>query len=133
MVKIMKKKLIITLVLLTLLVAYLLLGSYFHIYMFCPIKKITGLYCPGCGVTRMCLSILKGNFYQAFRYNPLIFISLPFFLFYYFICLFETYKKKPSKIRMLEPSIWYFLIAIFLVFGILRNIPFFDFLKPTVV
>lgn len=133
MVKIMKKKLIITLVLLTLLVAYLLLGSYFRIYMFCPIKKITGLYCPGCGVTRMCLSILKGNFYQAFRYNPLIFISLPFFLFYYFICLFETHKKRPSKIRILEPYIWYFLIAIFLVFGILRNIPFFDFLKPTVV
>ena len=61
-----------------LLIVYLLVGNHFNIYLFCPIKKFLGLYCPGCGVTRMLYSILKGQFYQAFRYNPLIFISLPF-------------------------------------------------------
>ena len=46
----------------------------------CPFHFITGLYCPGCGITRMIKSILKLDFYQAFRYNQLLFILLPFFI-----------------------------------------------------
>lgn len=129
----MKKKLITILILILLLIAYLLIGDYFHIYIFCPIKKITGFYCPGCGVTRMCLSILKGNFYQAFRYNPLIFLLLPFFILYYLDYLVRLYKGKKPIFQHLEPGIWYFLIIVFLIYGVLRNIPFFDFLKPTII
>lgn len=116
-----------------LLIVYLLVGNHFNIYLFCPIKKFLGLYCPGCGVTRMLYSILKGQLYQAFRYNPLIFISLPFFVFYYIDHLYSINKNKKKKLSFLEPSIWYFLIVIFLVYGILRNISFFDFLRPTVI
>lgn len=116
-----------------LLIVYLLVGNHFNIYLFCPIKKFLGLYCPGCGVTRMLYSILKGQLYQAFRYNPLIFISLPFFVFYYIDHLYSINKNKKKKLSFLEPDIWYFLIVIFLVYGILRNISFFDFLRPTVI
>lgn len=116
-----------------LLIVYLLVGNHFNIYLFCPIKKFLGLYCPGCGVTRMLYSILKGQLYQAFRYNPLIFISLPFFVFYYIDHLYSINKNKKKRLSFLEPSIWYFLIVIFLVYGILRNISFFDFLRPTVI
>ncbi len=129
----MKKKIISLVLLLLLLIGYLLLGNHYHIFLFCPIRKIIGLYCPGCGVTRMLLSILKGQFYQAFRYNPLLFLSLPFLILYYIDYLYCLSKEKKSKIHMLEPRIWYFLIAIFLLYGVLRNIPFFDFLKPTLI
>ncbi len=116
-----------------LLIVYLLVGNHFNIYLFCPIKKFLGLYCPGCGVTRMLYSILKGQFYQAFRYNPLIFISLPFIVIYYMDYLYSNTKNKDTKLHFLEPGIWYFLIAIFIIYGILRNIEFFDFLRPTVI
>lgn len=43
----------------------------------CPIKFITGISCPGCGMTRAVLSILKLNFKEAFYYHPLVYI-LPF-------------------------------------------------------
>ncbi len=129
----MQKKIVFTIIMIVCLICYLLLGDYFHLYLFCPIKKITGLYCPGCGMTRMLLSILRGNFYQAFRYNPLIFILLPFLIIYYLYNLCCSVKQKKSKLTRLEPGIWYVLITIFLIYGVLRNIPFFDFLKPTLL
>jgi len=82
-----------------LLIVYLLVGNHFNIYLFCPIKKFLGLYCPGCGVTRMLYSILKGQFYQAFRYNPLIFISLPFIVIYYMDYLYSNTKNKDTKLH----------------------------------
>ena len=42
----------------------------------CVFLDTTGFYCPGCGVTRLIFSLLQFDFYQAFRYNPLIFIIL---------------------------------------------------------
>ena len=129
----MKKKLIISIGLIILLVCYLVIGDYFQLFLFCPIKKFLGLYCPGCGVTRMLLSMLKGNFYQAFRYNPLLFLGLPFFSFYYCYYLYCFFAARKNKFSSLEPGIWYFLITIFVVYGVLRNISFFDFLQPTIV
>ena len=35
----------------------------------CPFRQLTGLSCPGCGVTAMCLSILRGQFAEAPAYN----------------------------------------------------------------
>ena len=37
----------------------------------CPIKFLTGISCPGCGMTRAWLSALKLDFAQALAYHPL--------------------------------------------------------------
>ena len=37
----------------------------------CPFKFITGLPCPGCGMTRATLSLFKGDMLSSFYYNPL--------------------------------------------------------------
>ena len=49
----------------------------FDIGVVCPIHEILGLECPGCGGTRMALAIMELDFYQAFRYNPFLFVTLP--------------------------------------------------------
>jgi hypothetical protein len=36
----------------------------------CPFLKVTGLPCPGCGMTRSCLAMLRGNWAQVWRLNP---------------------------------------------------------------
>lgn len=116
------------LLLLGLLLTYLILTKFLNISIFCPFHKITGFYCPGCGITRMLLALISGDFYQAFRYNSLLFISLPFLLFLYINALLfprnPFYKKIPA-------NVWYFVIGLLILYGILRNIPFFDFLAPT--
>lgn len=94
---------------------------------FCPFHKITGLFCPGCGVTRMILSIVKGDFYQAFRYNPLLFILIPLFLFLVFNSILKYKFLKKEK----QEKIYIFIIILLIIYGILRNIPYFSYLKPT--
>lgn len=37
----------------------------------CPIKYLTGISCPGCGMSRACLNALRLDFEAAFAYHPL--------------------------------------------------------------
>lgn len=50
-------------------------GDYFTI---CIFKNITGLPCPGCGLTHSFCSLAKGQVWDAFRFNglgPLLFLA----------------------------------------------------------
>ena len=116
--------------LITLLVSiiYLYLNKRFSFYIPCIFHKITHLYCPGCGLTRMILSIFKLNFYQAFRYNPLLFIMMPFIITYEIIYYINWIQDKNFKI---SKKIWYTLLIITIIYTILRNINIFNYLAPT--
>ena len=37
----------------------------------CPIHLICGVQCPGCGMTRACIALARGDISQALRHNPL--------------------------------------------------------------
>ena len=107
---------------------YYLLNLYTGFAIFCPFHKFTGLYCPGCGVTRLLFSLIKLDFYQAFRYNPLVFILLILGLIYLII---NTILKKLNIYITIPNYIWCILIMIVIIYGILRNIPEFSWLAPT--
>ena len=50
----------------------------------CPIKYLTGISCPGCGMSRALLSVLRLDFASAFHYHalwPLLFVLLPYYLY----------------------------------------------------
>ncbi len=127
----MKKKIIKIIILIIILIAYLILGKIFNIYLRCPIYETFHVYCPGCGLTRMLLSILKLNFYQAFRYNPLVFIMLPFSLFLLIEKLYSEYKNKKSLYSKIPNYVWYIILVILIAYGILRNI--IPYLEPTII
>jgi uncharacterized protein DUF2752 len=44
----------------------------------CPLRALTGWYCPGCGSLRAFHQLLLGNLRAAFAMNPLAILSLPF-------------------------------------------------------
>ncbi|MBQ3408158.1 MAG: DUF2752 domain-containing protein [Clostridia bacterium] len=113
-------------------ISFVILGILFIIVLIrnncripCIVYKTTGLYCPGCGGTRMFLSLFKLDIYQAFRYNMLFTIAIPFFIIH-FIC--KIFFKLKYKIPNL---VWFLLLIIVILYGILRNIPYFSFLGPT--
>ena len=97
----------------------------------CPIYTIFHVYCPGCGVTRMLGALLKGNFYQAFRYNPLVFMLLPFIIFYIVDLIHSKITKKELYTNRVNNKVYYVLIVILLIYGLLRNIDGFEVLRPT--
>ena len=115
------KKIIFTIICFSFFLLYLKLG----IYIPCLFRKLTGFYCPGCGITRMFLSLLQLDFYQAFRYNPLVFIL--FALFILFKILRINFSKKSKEYAS------YLLLVVVIFYGILRNIELFSYLKPTVI
>ena len=58
----------------------------------CPVKHFLGVSCPGCGMTRACLSALRFDFASAFYYHPLWILMLP--LAALLIFLWAKRKKK---------------------------------------
>lgn len=60
----------------------------------CPIKFLTGISCPGCGMTRAWISAFMLDFQSAFYYHPLFFI-IPFV-----IPLFIYKSRIPHKIYL---------------------------------
>ena len=88
----------------------------------CVFRWITGFQCPGCGVSRMCMSLLQGDFAAAWRYNPAILCLLPFGA-----VIAGNVAVRYVKAGQLTPSRWvngivYITIAVLLVFGVGRNI-----------
>ena len=95
----------------------------------CPFKQIFHIYCAGCGITRMLKSMISLHFYQAFRYNPLMFIYLIAFGIYIIIDGFRYVKGK--KLIKISFKIIIILVALALIYMVLRNMTLFSFLKPT--
>lgn len=87
----------------------------------CMFRVITGFQCPGCGVTHMCIALLKLDFQTAWESNPAIFSLLPVggLMFVYTIYFYIKFGKWPR-------SRWYniligIMIVVLVVFGVWRN------------
>lgn len=113
------------------LYGYYFLNLYYDISIPCLFYKITGYYCPGCGITRCLFAIMEGNFYEAFCYNRLVFIMIPFLVTYilYNIYLY-VFDKKDYFINRIPNWVWICLLVIVICFGVVRNIEYFSYLKP---
>jgi hypothetical protein len=87
----------------------------------CVFHAITKLECPGCGVTRMLISIVKLDFVSAFWYNPFLFVTGPFLIAYLIAC--EVKFIKHGNRNMGKWQIFMYVeLALALLYGILRNI-----------
>ena len=58
----------------------------------CIFNYATGMQCPGCGLTRASMAILRGDIAAAFNFNPLIFAA-PFFLGAYLLAKRSKFSK----------------------------------------
>lgn len=54
------------------IIAYFALGRYF-LYSLCPMVMVTGLPCPGCGLTRAGAALLRLDFAGAYQIHPFIY------------------------------------------------------------
>ena len=58
------------------LVVFILIAIFYILDIGCIFKKLSGLSCPGCGMTRAWLSFLKGDIGKAFYYHPLFWMII---------------------------------------------------------
>jgi len=89
----------------------------------CPFRLLTGLKCPGCGVSHMARDLLRGNVTAAFYDNPVVFTELPFLLYVIGRKTYRYVRYDRSGITRGEEVILIAAFAALLVFGVLRNLP----------
>lgn len=91
--------------------------------LYCPFWRLTGLLCPGCGVTRMCLALLRLDLAGAWRANAALLLALPVLILLAVRLMWvyvRTGRRMPSRGE--ERLIWG-LVVYFLAWGVLRNLP----------
>lgn len=111
-----------------LLAAVLCVLLYFHrIHLFCPIHKVLGVYCPGCGATRALLSLLHGRWMEALSYNPFFILSLPLLCYLLGVVYLQAFFLRGFGAKMPGRVFWIVYFTLMLIFTVLRNIPAFPF------
>jgi hypothetical protein len=93
----------------------------------CPFHAMTGLNCPGCGITRGFNALFKGNILEALHFNALI----PFYLiiFGYFVVslLLVAGRGYGLSWNFFTPKLMYGFLIFALIYAVLRNLPFYPF------
>lgn len=94
----------------------------------CPSRYFLHIYCAGCGVTRMLKSLIKGDFLKAFSYNQVFFVLFFVGIVYLLYAIIKYIKD--GKIIIPSNKVLIFIAILLSTYMVLRNIPYFDFLRP---
>ncbi len=88
----------------------------------CPFRELTGLDCPGCGMTRATRQLVRGNLGTALDYNILLVVAIPFIAYLYVRWLASTVGVSLPDLRLGRRAN---LVAIALLglFAVVRNLP----------
>ena len=93
----------------------------------CPLRSLTGLYCPGCGTLRGLHQLLHGHLAAAFGFNPLMVLSLPFIGYAYLSYTMMALRGRSLPRFFVPPVLIKMLFWVVVAFGVLRNIPAYPF------
>lgn len=90
----------------------------------CLFRELTGLHCPGCGMTRAMQAAMQGEMVKAFRFNPLGMILLPLVGVGIGMEMLGWVRRRPLPFRLEFGARGVWLIAgIVVLFWIFRNLP----------
>ena len=89
----------------------------------CPVKLLTGLNCPACGIQRFLHAFLKGDFSEACHYNFYLIYALPFAL-ANVLCYYLPQVRLKEKLQDVLECKWslYFYVASFLLWFVVINL-----------
>jgi hypothetical protein len=93
----------------------------------CPFRAFTGFACPGCGSTRGMHALMHGDVVAAFKFNPLLFLSLPFLLYALVRFTNAAFHGRQVKGNQLDAKYIWTIFVVVLFFWIFRNTPFYPF------
>lgn len=88
----------------------------------CLYYTFSGFYCPGCGVTRMAVSLLRLDFEMAFYYHPVLLCSLPVLGVCFGYQALRYVRTGETKLLWWQIVIICLVIVALILFCIYRNI-----------
>jgi hypothetical protein len=93
------------------------------IFPVCGFYAVTGLYCPGCGMTRALHNTVTGDITRAIRFNALLVVAIPVLMYLYvWWATWAFTGKELPKANITKRG--YIIIGILItVFMVGRNLP----------
>lgn len=90
----------------------------------CLFHRVTGLDCPGCGMTRATYAAMHGRIGEAFRFNPVGMVLLPAAMIGLGLELAGWLRGKPLPVRFRIGGRWAWgVFGVLMAFWVFRNIP----------
>lgn len=87
----------------------------------CPLRALTGLYCPGCGSTRCLHALVHLDLAGALAMNPLLVLALlPLAVLALHGAGLLPQRLQPLRDRLAAPGMW---LVVLLAYAVLRNLP----------
>jgi hypothetical protein len=98
-------------------------------YPVCPLYRLTGLYCPGCGGLRSAHAFVHGDFLAALQDNAPAVLGYLVFAVLWTVWVVRTARGRPLKLGLGRVHLWT-AGTLLLVFTVVRNLPFGGWLHP---
>jgi len=95
----------------------------------CPFRLLTGLQCPGCGSTRAFYQLLHLHPIAAFKFNPLMVLTLPFIVYGFLGYTKSAITGQPQRRVFIPPFYLWTWLALMIFFWIFRNTPWYPFVS----
>ena len=91
----------------------------------CVFHRMTGLYCPGCGMTRAMHALVHFDLLRALRMNAFFILSAPILA----MMFWQLYRPLPMVLEkflkpFMNPWPWVFAVPLF---AVVRNLPWYPF------
>ena len=100
------------------------------VYLRCPLHAVTGLWCPGCGMTRAAYKLVHGDIAGSLGTN----LFLPIAIVLVGALLLDSWSRSRRSaggvLAKVPIGAWVSLVGAFVVFGVLRNFSAFAALAP---
>ncbi len=98
-------------------------------YPVCPLLRLTGVLCPGCGGLRSAHAFITGDLGAALSANAIATVGYVVFAAVWVLWLVRSWRGRPLRLA-LAPAHWWAVGAVLAVFTIVRNLPFGSALAP---
>jgi hypothetical protein len=90
----------------------------------CVFHQMTGLWCPGCGLTRGTYEMLHGHLGAALGYNVFTPLALAAIVVAWFAWLRASWGASPIRISSAAQRLATVVLPVLIVgYGVLRNVP----------
>ncbi len=90
-------------------------------YGYCPIRALTGLWCPGCGGLRAVHDLAHLDLAGAWAMNPLVVLAVPVVVLLWARWAARSWRGRPSPTTGVVGSVA--LAVVLVTFMVLRNVP----------
>lgn len=91
----------------------------------CPFRSLTGLWCPGCGLTRATHYLFRGDLTQALRYNLFVVAVLLGLVAAWGLWLYQRARDTRVTVipKRLRPWVVGVAVTVMMAFAVVRNLP----------